>query len=424
MSGSRLDYDLHIVDTPGFDDTRGISRDRAIIDQIREFFSTRGNQGITYLDAVCFVTQAPLARLTPPQRYLFDAILSIFGQDIANNICILITFADGNEPPVIEALQAANVPFGKCYKFNNSALFTSAKNKESNFGSLFWKMGQSSFRIFFDELQFVETKSLQLTKEVLQLRKNIETTIEGLQPQIHEGMNTLNTIRQEKDILRKHEEDIEANRNFTYEIDEIRMTQIDLPVATYVTNCIICNRTCHFPCRIPEDHQKMNCSAMRDKHCTICPKKCRWDVHKNNDFRFETYSVKVRKSYEELKQKYQTAQIKKQRQRSVLDQVKQTFNNLYQNVIKMMHEVRCYINKLNEIALRQNPLSDVDYIDLLIENEKNEKKYGWKERLKFYNKMRKEAELVAKTRTLDISLGENVRMQSKMITRYSVKGSI
>lgn len=393
---------MHIVDTPGFDDTRGISKDRAIIDQIREFFSTRGNQGITYLDAVCFVTQAPLARLTPPQRYLFDAILSIFGQDIANNICILITFADGNEPPVIEALQAANVPFGKCYKFNNSALFTSAKNKESNFGSLFWKMGQSSFRIFFDELQFVETKSLQLTKEVLQLRKNIETTIEGLQPQIHEGMNTLNTIRQEKDILRKHEEDIEANRNFTYEIDEIRMTQIDLPVATYVTNCIICNRTCHFPCRIPEDHQKMNCSAMRDKHCTICPKKCRWDVHKNNDFRFETYSVKVRKSYEELKQKYQTAQIKKQRQRSVLDQVKQTFNNLYQNVIKMMHEVRCYINKLNEIALRQNPLSDVDYIDLLIENEKNEKKYGWKERLKFYNKMREEAELVAKTRTLDI----------------------
>ena len=115
-------------------------------------------------------------------------------------------------------------------------------------------MEQSSFKIFFDGLQFVETKSLQLTKEVLQLRTNIETTIEGLQPRIHEGMNTLKTIRQEKDILRKHEEDIEANRNFTYEVDEIRMTQIDLPVATYITNCIICNRTCYFPCNIPEDH--------------------------------------------------------------------------------------------------------------------------------------------------------------------------
>jgi hypothetical protein len=82
---------LHIIDTPGFGDTRGIIRDKAIVDQIREFFTTPGDQGISFLDAVCFVTQAPLARLTPPQRYIFDAILSVFGQDIASNIYVLIT---------------------------------------------------------------------------------------------------------------------------------------------------------------------------------------------------------------------------------------------------------------------------------------------------------------------------------------------
>ena len=58
--------------------------------------------------------------------------------------------------------------------------------------------------------------------------------------------------------------------------------------------------------------------------------------------------------------------------------------------MKMVSDVRGYINKLNAIALRPNPLSDLDYIDLLIESEKNEKKYGWVERLKLYNKMRKE----------------------------------
>ncbi len=65
--------------------------------------------------------------------------------------------------------------------------------------------------------------------------------------------------------------------------------------------------------------------------------------------------------------------------------------------MKMVSDVRGYINKLNAIALRPNPLSDLDYIDLLIESEKNERKYGWEERLQLYNKMRKEAELMRQT---------------------------
>lgn len=397
MSGSNLDYDLHIVDTPGFGDTRGVVRDKEIVDQIREFFTTRGSQGIMYLDAICFVIQAPLVRLTPPQRYLFDAILSIFGQDVVNNIYVLITFADGNEPPVVDALRGAKVPFKKFYKFNNSALFVSRQlSQESEFASLYWKMGRESFRLFFDEVRFTQTKSLQLTKQVLQLRQNLEATVQGLQPQIHEGLHKLNTIEQEKEILRRHETDIEANKHFMYDVDEIHMKKIDLSSGTYVTNCLTCNRTCHFPCRIPEDRNKMDCAAMNGGHCTVCPKKCFWDIHRNNDFRFETFSVKVKKSYEELKRKYLLAQIGKEKQTSVLEKVRCAFIQLYQNVQKMMNDVRCYINKLNEIALRPNPLSDVDYIDLLIESEKNEKKYGWKERIKFFVKMKEEAEIITK----------------------------
>lgn len=398
MDGSKIDYNLNIIDTPGFGDTRGIIRDKAIVDQIREFFTSPGDQGIRFLDAVCFVTQAPLARLTPPQRYIFDAILSVFGQDIASNIYVLITFADGNEPPVRDALKAACVPFQSSFKFNNSALFASSqKSDEAKFGSLFWKMGQESFKIFFDELKFVESKSLQLTTEVLELRKNLEATIQGLQPQICEGMNKLNTIRQEKEVLKRHKTDIEANRNFTYEVDEIHMRKIDLQPRQYVTNCLTCNRTCHFPCGIPNDANKSGCAAMRDGSCKVCPRNCHWSVHKNNSFRFETFDIKVKKTYEELKRKYEIAQKGEQKQRTVLGKVKNAFTSLGSKVMKMVNDVRCYINKLNEIALRPNPLSDIDYIDLLIESEKNERKYGWEKRVKLFQKMREESELMAKT---------------------------
>jgi hypothetical protein len=55
---------------------------------------------------------------------------------------------------------------------------------EDSFENLFWKMGHDSFRIFLEDLKLVESRSLQLTTEVLQIRKCLEATIQGLQPQI------------------------------------------------------------------------------------------------------------------------------------------------------------------------------------------------------------------------------------------------
>ena len=270
------------------------------------------------LDIVCFVIQAPLARLTPPQRYIFDSILSIFGQDISSNINVLITFADGKEPPVIAALKAGNLPFQKTFKFNNSALFSNKDKKENSFGKLFWNLGQENLRVFFDDLRTVESKSLQLTAEVLQTREHLETIIQGLQPQIFEGVNKLNTIRQETEVLKKHKNAIDNNKNFTYVVKEIRMREESLPYGKYVTNCLICNRTCHYPCKVYNDEKKRKCSVIdqRSGDCKVCPGECYWGMHKNNSFRFVTYSVDVTKTYEELKSKYEIAQQQEKQQRS------------------------------------------------------------------------------------------------------------
>uniref|UniRef100_A0A3B4GG97 Septin-type G domain-containing protein n=1 Tax=Pundamilia nyererei TaxID=303518 RepID=A0A3B4GG97_9CICH len=125
QQGFEIEFSLTIVDTPGFGDTRGIEKDREIVEQLRNLFSAQG--GVSEIDAVCFVAQAALARLTPTQKYVFDSVLSIFGKDVAENIRILVTFADGQRPPVLEAINAAGVPCPKTkdglpvhFKFNNS----------------------------------------------------------------------------------------------------------------------------------------------------------------------------------------------------------------------------------------------------------------------------------------------------------------
>ena len=61
-------YTVTVIDMPGFGDTRGIKLDQMLVEQLRNFFTGKGERGIDHLDAIGFVTQAPLLRLTPSQR--------------------------------------------------------------------------------------------------------------------------------------------------------------------------------------------------------------------------------------------------------------------------------------------------------------------------------------------------------------------
>ncbi|CAL8238499.1 unnamed protein product, partial [Lota lota] len=264
--GFQIDYSLTIVDTPGFGDTRGIERDRMIISQLEMLFSAE--LGVSEIDAICFVAQASLARLTPTQKYVFDSMLSIFGKDVAENIRILVTFADGQRPPVLEAINESGVPCPKSkgglpihFKFNNSALFADNKGPGANdegddndddeeggggFDKMFWEMGTNSMKRFFSALNIIDTKSLTLTKEVL-------------------------------------------------------------------------------------------------------------------------------------------------RQRDIIKQMRQEYDRLQEDVVSLMERSTQCLNTLKEIALKPNPLSTPEYIDLLIEGEKSEAKPGYQERIKKLQEIREKA---------------------------------
>ena len=158
--GSPLPYTLTLIDTPGFEDTGGLKRDKQMVAQIKEFFTIQGDQGIDQLHGIGFVASASQPRLTPTQQYVFDSILSVFGKDVADNIFLMVTFADGKQPPVVDAAKAAGVPFQHFFKFNNSALFASNQANDE-FDKMFWKMGRKCFQDFFHHFLKAKTISLQ-----------------------------------------------------------------------------------------------------------------------------------------------------------------------------------------------------------------------------------------------------------------------
>ena len=204
----KASFSLTIIDTPGFGDTGGIGVDMKITDQIRKFFTSLGSEGIDTIDAVGFVAHATLPRLTPSQKYIYDSVLPLFGKDIASNIFMLLTFADGQKPEVLSALKSAEIPYKKFFKFNNQALYGRKKSETaddaendgdgddtSNDGDddedevedsndkaesddekirkTFWKMGAKSLKSFVTFLGKVKSQSLTLTAEVLNERSKL-----------------------------------------------------------------------------------------------------------------------------------------------------------------------------------------------------------------------------------------------------------
>lgn len=393
-AGSRLQYSLNIIDTPGFGDTRGIERDQATIDQIRQLFSETGAKGVLNLDAVCFIVKAPDARLTVSQKYIFSSIMSLFGKDIESNICTLITFADGAEPPVLASLKAADLPYGSTFRFNNSALFAENKNiPNTSLSPMFWKMGCNSFQMFFDKISHFETRSLSQTKAVLKEREQLKTILSAILPQVKAGLTKLSELRDELEIFKKHKDDIENNKDFEYEVEETKQMSINLDQGHHVTNCLQCNFTCHDDCIIADDDNKSGCAAMKDGFCTVCIKKCKWTEHKNARYKFVYVTEKVKKTYTEMKQKYEEAKGSKLTHESFIANLSKDVEHLFAYVNGMMTKMNRCKSRLKEIALRPDPLSTVEHLDQMIQAEEMERQQGYQRRIEMLHEFRHMAEI-------------------------------
>ena len=398
QQGSPFDGTLTIVDTPSFGDTKGLDSDRRIVEQIRTFFSMPGKKGIDHIHGIGFVTQASLARLTPAQRYVFDSILAVFGKDIGKNILMMTTFADGGRPPVLEAVKEAGIGYCKSFNFNNSALYTdqAAGGQEdevvSSFDKMFWDMGMASFKAFFKQLACMEARSLQLTKEVLEERKQLEVIMQSLPIQIQAILGKIGTLQQEEHIMEQHKADIAANKNFKYKIKEHRIVKRETMHGQYVMNCTKCNFTCHQNCDIANGEDKRKCVVMKRDHCTVCTNKCHWSAHVSNPFWFEVQEVTVEKSYDELKKRYEAALS---RQENIVSMIRAEIATSYHEVFLMIRQAQQILRRLDEIALHPIPLSEIECIDLLIHTEEMDGGLGAAQRIKCLKTVREKAELMS-----------------------------
>lgn len=414
-AGSKLDYALNIIDTPGFGDTGGIERDNVIIDQIRHLFSASDDQGVSFIDAVCFIVRAPDARLTSMQKYIFTSIMSLFGKNIEPNICTLITFADGTEPPVLASLVESKLPFGSTFTFNNSALFTDKKDlKNTSLAPMFWKMCFCSFQSFFKHIREMKTKCLCQTKNVLEIRKQSKKLMSKILQHETAGLSILTDLQQHLELLKRNKKKIDFNRNFKCNVGEDRQEKVPLAVGQHVTNCLQCNVTCHDNCTIADDDKKRECSVMNEAgKCKMCPNKCAWLEHKNSKFCFKNVTETVTKSYTKMKITYEEGLKKNVLHEHQIQEIVCDIDEVNANIMSLMDEMKGFKSRLNEIALRSDYLPTVEHIDMMIRSVEMEKQPKYVDQLKMLQELKKMARVEENVKKFSESV--NIMKESIML---------
>ncbi|KAL1248234.1 hypothetical protein QQF64_021552 [Cirrhinus molitorella] len=365
--------DLTIIDTPGYGDTHGVDLDKQIAESLLSL--SKSAEEIHEIDTVCLVIKATQNRLSDRQRYIFDAVQSLFGRDIAENIVLLFTHSTGAPPK--NALTAVKEAEIKCaVNDKNQPVFFLFDNCQSDAADedyeiiqeQSWNLSFRGMTQFFKFLDTAQPKSLKMTRDVLQKQKQLEANISNLKSRVELMELKQNELQLTQEALEQNKEHVENNKNFEYQVKVPykEIVDIDPSVAKAAMCCTVCEENCHYPgCWWTSDLAW--CSVMKDDHCTVCTKKCHYTKHVKHAKIYVTKTKKEKKTSEDLKKKYYG---KLRDSESLVKKLTEELQELEKEKIKLVIEAFNCVETLQKITLRTDSLLILQHIEFLVEKLK------------------------------------------------------
>ncbi|KAL1250577.1 hypothetical protein QQF64_018373 [Cirrhinus molitorella] len=407
---------LTIIDTPGFGNTEGneegYEKDREISEYLMRLFSDE--DGIHYIDAVCFVMKTSQNRLSGKEFYIFHSVLSLFGRDIEENIVFLITYSDGGPPTdALNAIKTAEIPCRKDQKgrpvhflFNNRQKEDRDEEYEDTYRSS-WEMGEKTINRFFTVLDKKNRKSVEMTLDVLKERTQLEACVNNLVEQISDNESKTKEIKKIQEALTQNRDKIKKCEHFqiavTKHVKEKVLIKNEWWWNRKATCCNECQENCHeWRCCWTGDPS--NCWVMNNEFCTVCTKKCHYSKHVKENKKYKMIEKPVIMTFEELKQEYEGTDEKselkfdktnyennKTEHESIVkdseDKIKtETILNHKLEEIKkeksrLLTDAYLTIVNLSRITLKSDSAFTLQHLDFLISRLKEEQKYEWMKKL-------------------------------------------
>ena len=391
--GFMMDYNITIIDTPGFCDTRGVDWDFKIADEIHSLFSLK-NGYLNHITAVAFVIPEAEVRLTASQKYLFGSILSLFGKNIQENLILLTTYARRKSPKTIKTLRAFGVEIdeSRCFNFENNVIMSvtnERSERDIRMANTAWDEMMKNYFDFSNVLNELQPQNISQTHKVLEEKVKVRLHLSSKRQAIDDGMIALEQLKTKSDVLQQ----INGDQGL-YKDDPIKRKLIKYDVLMDIegnvhTICNNCKRMCHENCIIDDD-ELATCIAMDSNKvnsvCKMCPNKCPWYMHDRLHVKIVRIEICEDKNFEnvigEIKDEYRFTALTKDQFPVLEKYICEDTESMICRIKADMSEIIHSQKNLKAIAIIDNPESQTDYINQLIATENTEQQNGYKFRLK------------------------------------------
>ena len=373
--GSKWQYNFLIIDTPGFNDSRGEEQDQEVTNQIRTFL--KDVDGVDELNFIGFVVNGTIARLQPQFRDIVEAFCEVFGKNAEDIIQILVSFGHMRKPPVIDVLEASCLKDYKRSIFDNCALIACSQaneecsEEEVNMYKLFWTGTAKVYDSLLKEISNSEALSLSMTRETLEDIKDLNECFDVMKVSVDCYLDSFLELKQCENECSELMTVIKANEDFEGTIDvKVRTVQKHLDrksrAIKHSHNCERCLQTCKYPC----DFRRKHCPR-GDEQCSRCP--CPNNSHVKSDDIISHYIEKRPIVHEDKKKSYDDAKAKESvllesmtKQNEEIDSKRNVVEGHLQEINKMSEKI-----KLNSLG-KTHP-SAPHYIHSVLEKVKLER---------------------------------------------------
>ncbi|CAB1316912.1 unnamed protein product [Coregonus sp. 'balchen'] len=214
---------------------------------------------------------------------------------------------------------------------------------------------------------------------------------------------------------------MKQNKDFETEVNVLQVKRSKLSKG-FATNCKVCNFTCQTCCFLPNEDDIKSCAVMDDDgNCTVCPGKCSSSDHDREKVLL-TYEIKTeKKTIQELKDNFMKAWGKYMSTKEMLDKLEVEFHMIEDALMNLIKQSFDCFKRLNEVALNPSSLSAMEYIEILIHIEENERKPGFEDWMVWLKKMKAESEILDKiAKGVDLLPNERKFMKDKEDRRQGV----
>ena len=261
-------YTYVFWNTPGYLNTRGFQFDMETSKSISQLL-----HNIQQLHAVVVVekysellTNKSTIKAKQLKKYLFNQMLSYFGNDVIPYVHLFLTFPSHYEDAQPD-LNSYSFPFlpEQVYAINN-AVMSEREPVNAQMSGIIWNRNVSLIERFIDKLHDTQALDLTLsTDAILEQTCHLDTTcrmfLNSIDKMRDHNMKVLEQMKLETKRC------IEVNADF--DTKETTTTKVSVPTKNRTTYCKVCEFTCH-----PTMDVQLCEVFDKDGNCQTCPNKC------------------------------------------------------------------------------------------------------------------------------------------------------